>query len=412
VDIWKKIEKADNADLWHIKNELRAELLDVVKSLIEKQMRKQNVSPEVTLQTLKAINNDALTIGFARRFATYKRAHLLFTNKERLAQIVNHPEHPVQFIFAGKAHPKDKAGQDLIKKIIEFSHEPQFIGKIIFLENYDMIIAKKLISGCDVWLNNPTRPLEASGTSGEKAIMNGVLNFSVLDGWWAEGYVPEGGWAISEEITYKDNWLQDQLDASVLYATIEEGIAHAFYHRNAAGVPEIWTKMMKENFAKISPHFTMQRQLEDYYRKFYNKLEQRTFMLNEENRKNLYELLRWKERVLSNWENIEVVNVNLDNANDKTYYLGEKSTLTVDLRLGILSPEDVKVEVCFIQSDNGNEDLFSKQQFHFVKQENGITHYECDVIPDYSGSWKCGVRIQPNHIMLPHDLDFNLVRWV
>jgi len=410
-EIWKKIEKANHTTLWNIKNELRAELLDEVKRLLEAQMMTRNESPELILKTLKTIKNDTLTIGFARRFATYKRAHLLFANKERLAQIVNHPERPVQFLFAGKAHPNDKAGQDLIKKIIEFSREPQFIGKIIFLENYDMILAKKLVSGCDIWLNTPTRPLEASGTSGEKAIMNGVLNFSVMDGWWAEGYVSQGGWAINEEITYQDNYLQDQLDATVLYATIEDSITNAFYTRNGENVPEIWTNMMKENFAKISPHFTMKRQLEDYYRKFYNQLEHRTKMLTVENEKNLYELLRWKEKVLTNWENIETVNVDFDNANANTYYLGEKATLSVDLRLGILKPEDIKIEVCFIQT-NGHDELLSKWQFRFVKQENGVTHYECDLEPNYSGSWKCGIRIQPSHPMLPHDMDFNLVKWL
>ena len=409
--IWKNIENADNAVLWGIKNELRAELLEEVKRLLEAQMMTRNESPELILNTLKAIKNNTLTIGFARRFATYKRAHLLFTNEERLAQIVNHPERPVQFLFAGKAHPNDKAGQDLIKKIIAFSRLPQFIGKIIFLENYDMILAKKLISGCDVWLNTPARPLEASGTSGEKAIMNGVLNFSVLDGWWAEGYIPEGGWAISEEITYKDNNLQDQLDATVLYTTIEDHIVKAFYTRNEEDVPEMWTKMMKENFAKISPHFTMKRQLEDYYSKFYHKLAKRFQLLIQNNEKNLYELLRWKEKIFANWENIKVVNVNYDGENIKTYYLGEKATLSVALHLGMLTPEDVKVEICFIQNDNGNEQLFEKQRFHFVSQENGITHYECEVILNYSGSWKCGIRVQPSHPMLPHDLDFNLVLW-
>jgi len=411
AEVWKKIEKADSATLWNIKNELRTELLEEVKRLLEAQMMKRNESPELILKTLKAIKNETLTIGFARRFATYKRAHLLFTNKERLAQIVNHPTHPVQFLFAGKAHPNDKAGQDLIKNIIDFSRQPQFTGKIIFLENYDMILAKKLISGCDVWLNTPTRPMEASGTSGEKAVMNGVLNFSVLDGWWAEGYVPGGGWAINEEITYKDCNLQDQLDATVLYSTIEDSIVNAFYTRNEEDLPEIWTNMMKENFANISPHFTMQRQLEDYYQKFYNKLEHRTQMLTRENEKNLYELLRWKEKVLANWENIEIVKVDVNDAKDRTYYLGEKTTLSVFLRLGTLNPEDIKVEICFIQSDNGNDNLFSKRKFGFVKQENGVAHYECILEPAYSGSWKCGVRILPSHPMLPHDLDFNLVKW-
>jgi phosphorylase/glycogen(starch) synthase len=410
-DVWKKIAKADNSMLWKIKNDLRAELIDEVKLLLEEQMMARNESPELILKTLKSIKKETLTIGFARRFATYKRAHLLFSDKERLAQIVNHPQNPVQFLFAGKAHPNDKAGQDLIKKIIEYSREPQFVGKIIFLENYDMILAKKLVSGCDVWLNTPTRPLEASGTSGEKAIMNGVLNFSVLDGWWAEGYIPEGGWAINEEITYKEDSLQDRLDATVLYNTIEDNIVNAFYIRNAENVPETWTLMMKENFAKIAPNFSMKRQLEDYYHKFYHKLEQRTKKLTGANEKSLYELLRWKEKILTNWDNIEAVSINLYEANDKTYYLGEKTTLFVDLRLGALKPEDINVEVCFIKT-NGQDELLTKWPFHFVKQENGITHFECDLEPNYSGSWQCGVRIQPTHPLLPHDMDFNLVKWV
>jgi len=410
-EAWKKIKHADNDALWNIKNELRAELIDEVKKLLEEQMMTRNESPELISNTLKSIKKDTLTIGFARRFATYKRAHLLFTNEERLSKLVNHPEHPVQFLFAGKAHPNDKAGQDLIKKIIEFSRQPKFIGKIIFLENYDMILAKKLVSGCDVWLNTPTRPLEASGTSGEKAIMNGVLNFSVLDGWWAEGYTPEGGWAISEDITYKDNNLQDQLDATLLYTTIEDNIVSAFYTKNNENVPEIWTNMMKENFVKISPHFTMKRQLEDYYKKFYDKLEQRTKLLTQNHNKNLYELLRWKEKMLANWEIIKVVDINLDGGTDNTFFIGESTTLTVALQLGTLTPEDIKVEFCLIQSDNGNEKLVDKQQFQFVKQENGTIHYQCELIPNYSGSWKYGIRIQPFNPMLPHDLDFNLVRW-
>jgi glucan phosphorylase len=409
-EIWKNIANANNAELWKIKNELRAEMIEEVKLLLETQMMNRNESPELILNTLKSIKKETLTVGFARRFATYKRAHLLFSNLERLSKIVNHPQHPVQFIFAGKAHPNDKAGQDLIKKVMEYSRAPQFIGKIILLENYDMILAKKLVSGCDVWLNTPTRPLEASGTSGEKAIMNGVLNFSVLDGWWAEGYVPEAGWAMSEGITYKDNNLQDQLDATVLYNTVEDNIVNAFYVRNEDNVPETWTQMMKENFAKISPHFTMKRQLEDYYCKFYNKLEQRINKLTESNRKALYELLRWKDNVITNWENIEFVNVNLFQTHNHNYYLGEKVKLSVDLRLGALHHEDIKVEICFIQT-NGHGELLSKWPFRFVKQENGLAHYECELEPDYAGSWKCGVRIMPSHPLLPHDLDFGVVKW-
>jgi starch phosphorylase len=202
------------------------------------------------------------------------------------------------------------------------------------------------------------------------------------------------------------------MDATVLYDTIGDNIVSAFYTRNKENVPETWTLMMKENFSKISPHFTMKRQLEDYFRKYYDKLEHRTKMLTCGHEKHLYELLRWKEKVLANWENIQVELLDLDGEKEKTYYLGEKTTFSIQLRLGALLPDDVKIEICFIQADNGNNSLFAKQQFHFIKQENGITYYECDLEPNYSGSWKCGVRIQPAHPLLPHDMDFCLVKWV
>lgn len=411
--IWKKIEEADNAELWSIKNELRAELMDSVKILLEEQMRKRNESPTLIVKTKKAIRNDVLTIGFARRFATYKRAHLIFTNEERLKAIVNDPNYPIQFLFAGKAHPHDKAGQDLIKRILEFSRKPDFIGKIIFLENYDMILAKKLISGCDVWLNNPTRPLEASGTSGEKAVMNGVLNFSVLDGWWAEGYVEGGGWALSEQNTYSDHNLQDELDAATLYSIFEEQVVPAFYNRNEQQVPETWTAMMKNNFAKIAPHFTMKRQLDDYYAKFYRKLEQRFSSLTENNLEKVKTLVRWKEKMITAWDNIQLVDIEKPPMmEDNTFILGEQLHTYVKLKLGNLNPEDIKLEYVFTNRNEDTVEMQAKYPFEFEKMDNGIAVFHNCIHAKYAGVWNCAIRMIPANELLPHDMDFNLVTWL
>lgn len=411
-EIWNKIYNVNDSTIWQIKQELRSEMMTAIKELLNEQMRRRNESPALIANTLKALRDDVLTIGFARRFATYKRAHLLFTDEARLHQLLCHPEHPVQFVFAGKAHPHDKAGQDLITRIIELARKPEFVGKIIFVENYDMILAKKLVSGCDVWLNTPTRPLEASGTSGEKAVMNGVLNFSVLDGWWAEGYVPGAGWAIKEQITYQDNRLQDELDAATLYATIDEEIIPAFYQR-IDGIPTQWATMMKDCFAKISPHYTMKRQLDDYYDRFYHKLEQRHETLAANDMQNVRTLLRWKEKVLANWNSLHRVNVDSIIRSNNTFYVGEQLTLDLEINLGGLSPEDVKVELLFADNEeNGRRKLISKYPLTYEDTSHDVAHYKLGISAKEIGLWDCVIRVIPRHKLLPHDLDFNLVKWM
>lgn len=253
------------------------------------------------------INPETLIIGFGRRFATYKRAHLLFTDLERLEKIVNNEKYPVCFLYTGKAHPADGAGQGLIKKIYDISKMPQFKNKIFFLENYDMELAKKLISGVDIWLNTPTRPMEASGTSGEKALMNGVVNFSVLDGWWYEGYREGAGWALTDKRTYTDQGKQDKLDANTIYDLLEREICPLFY-----GNKEKWISVMKNSIAKIAPHYTMKRQLDDYYAKFYNKMRSRKIVMCECNFREAYEIVDEKERLLQNFNNAEIISVEND----------------------------------------------------------------------------------------------------
>lgn len=409
---WKKIYDVDDAEIWKIKDDLRGEMIDAIKLRLEGQMRRRNESPALIVSTLKSIRKDVLTIGFARRFATYKRAHLLFTNEEKLNRLLNNPDLPMQFIFAGKAHPHDKAGQDLIKRIIEFSRKPQFIGKIIFVENYDIILAKKLVSGCDVWMNTPTRPLEASGTSGEKAVMNGVLNLSVLDGWWAEGYKPGAGWAINELQTYTDNRLQDELDAATIYSLLEDEIAPCFYRRDDKNIAHDWVAMMKNCFFKISPHFTMKRQLDDYYDKFYRKLECRYKTLSNNNLENAVKLLRWKEKVISGWESLEVAGVERFSSEDGFCILGEKFTQTVDMKLGILNPDDIKIEVLGVKNlQNGHRD-FRKQKLDFIEMRDGNARYACTIEPQDAGVWDYAIRVIPSNNLLPHDMDFNLVKWI
>ncbi|MDL2313042.1 alpha-glucan family phosphorylase, partial [Bacteroidales bacterium OttesenSCG-928-B11] len=290
--------------------------------------------------------------------------------------------------------------------------KPEFMGKIIFLENYDMILAKKLVSGCDVWLNTPTRPLEASGTSGEKAVMNGVLNFSVLDGWWAEGYKEGAGWAIEEEPTYPDHRLQDELDAATLYYVIEDQIAPAFYLRNPNGIPVEWTQMMKDNFYKISPHFTMERQLNDYYGKFYHKLENRTDLLKANNLEKAYQISKWKNKLIAAWGNIEVVQVSYPGNIDETTFLGSNICFEVKINLGNIKPEDVKMELLVTDQENDKNKLQVKEAFRFTGMDGNISVFRCEVKVKYVGSWSLGIRMIPHHPLLPHDMDLKLVKWI
>ena len=269
--IWEAIFDVSDEEIWKTRMELKTKLIHYIREKFRDSWLKNQGDPSRVISLMDKINPNALLIGFGRRFATYKRAHLLFTDLDRLAKIVNNPHYPVQFLYTGKAHPADGAGQGLIKKIYEISQRPEFLGKIIFLENYDMQLARRLVSGVDIWMNTPTRPLEASGTSGEKALMNGVLNLSVLDGWWLEGYREGAGWALTEKRTYDNQAYQDQLDAATIYSLLENEILPLYYARNSKGYSAGWVKTIKNSIAHIAPHYTMKRQLDDYYSKFYNK---------------------------------------------------------------------------------------------------------------------------------------------
>ncbi|MBO4603306.1 MAG: alpha-glucan family phosphorylase [Salinivirgaceae bacterium] len=407
---WEKIFDVQDGVIWDLRNQLRKKLIDYVKTRFEKSSIMRHESPKYVVETLSSINEHTLTIGFARRFATYKRAHLLFSDIDRLAKIVNNPGRPVQFLFAGKAHPHDKAGQDLIKNIVEISRRPEFVGKILFLENYDMDLAKRLVRGVDVWLNNPTRPLEASGTSGQKAEMNGVLNFSVLDGWWVEGYKEKAGWALPQEQTYQNGQFQDELDAASIYNILENEIIPLFYQRNALGVPTEWVQYIKRSIAGIAPHFTTKRMLDDYINQYYLNLNERCKKLSADNFDAARGMSRWKNKIYENWDKIEVVSVDFPSTLKTEFKAGQTYHGEVILDIKDLDINDIGVEMVIM--DLANNKMLESKELKLNKNVDKMVFFEIDFKLDHPGSYDYGVRLFAKNELLPHRQDVPLLRWV
>lgn len=410
--IWTRINEIENVHLWNIKKSLKKKLIDTVKERLHQNLTKRHERPKNILEIREKLNSEILTIGFARRFATYKRAHLLFKDLNRLNEIVNNSDKPVQFLFAGKAHPHDGGGQDLIRKIIEISKMPEFRGKILFLQNYDMELAKLLVQGVDVWLNTPTRPLEASGTSGEKAVMNGTLHFSVLDGWWIEGYKPEAGWALTGKRTYDNQEFQDELDAEIIINILESEIIPLYYDRNNDGIPENWISYMKKSFSQIAPDFTMKRMLKDYFNKYYSKLAERSKYLIHNHYFKTKSLVLWKKQMVKTWEDLEVLSIDLSGLNGKVYQIGKEYKGNVILDLKGLPQNSIGLELVVTDTDkNGKTNLVHSQEFNLEKTEGSKAYYEIRIIPTSTGVFNYGLRIFPRHDDLPHRQDFNLVKW-
>ncbi len=409
-EIWHAIYNVSDAEIWNTRMTLKKKLVAYIREKFTQTWLKNQGDPARVVSLLERINPNALMIGFCRRFATYKRAHLLFTDLERLSKIVNDPEHPVLFFFSGKAHPADGAGQGLIKKIFEISQRPEFLGKIIFLEDYDMTLARRLVSGVDIWMNTPTRPLEASGTSGEKAEMNGVVNLSVLDGWWVEGYREGAGWALKQERTYQNQGYQDQLDAATIYSLLENEILPLYYNRNAQGFSEGWIKTIKNSIATIAPHYTMKRQLDDYYDKFYIKEAANFKKLSANNNKLAKELAAWKETVAQRWDSIRVVS-----KDDSVLYgaeTGKKYTLRYVIDEQGLN-DAVGLELISIKTDkNGEEHIFSKREFTMVGREGNNYTFEATFEPNVAGAFKSCVRMYPKNENLVYREDFCYVKWL
>ena len=410
--LWHGIYDCPDAEIWETRMALKEKLVKYIREKFAENWLKNQGDPTRVLSLLDRITPNALMIGFCRRFATYKRAHLLFTDLERLAKIVNNPDRPVLFFFSGKAHPADGAGQGLIKRIYEISQRPEFLGKIIFLEDYDFQLARRLVSGVDIWMNTPTRPLEASGTSGEKAEMNGVVNLSVLDGWWVEGYRPGAGWALKQERTYENMGYQDQLDAATIYGMLENEITPMYYNKNEQGFSEEWIKVIKNSIATIAPHYTMKRQLDDYYSKFYIKLAERSAMINANGYQEAKEIALWKETVAERWDSIKVVasdtSVITNGAETgksyKIQYVIDEQGLT----------DAVGLELVTLKNDQDTSDrrVMRVVPFELLKVEGNLYTFECSFEINHAGSFKTAVRMFPKNNKLPHRQDFCYVKWL
>ena len=408
--IWEAIYNVNDEEIWKTRKGLKEKLVDYIRVQFRDTWLKNQGDPSRVVSLLESIDSNALIIGFCRRFATYKRAHLLFTDLDRLSKIVNNPERPVKFLFAGKAHPADGAGQGLIKKIYEISQRPEFLGKIIFLEDYDFMLARRLVSGVDIWMNTPTRPLEASGTSGEKAEMNGVVNLSVLDGWWLEGYREGAGWALTEKRTYQNQGYQDQLDAATIYGLLENEIIPLFYNKNEKGYSEGWVKVIKNSIAQIAPHYTMKRQLDDYYSKFYCKEADRFSKLSADNNRLAKEIAQRKEAVAERWDAINVVS--------STWDIPSTGAMTgVDYTVQYVIDEQglddaVGLEIVSVYTDeNGEERIASVRPLSVVGHTGNHYTFEGKIELSNAGNFKSAVRMYPKNINLPHRQDFCYVKW-
>lgn len=412
-DKWAPIQNVNSKEIWSIRTHLKSKLVAYLRNRIRQDLTKRQESPKIIMKMVEGLTDKALIIGFARRFATYKRAHLLFSNLERLSKIVNRPDKQVVFVFAGKAHPKDKAGQDLIKKIIDVSKKEEFLGKVIFIENYDMVLGKRLTSSCDIWLNTPMRPLEASGTSGEKAVMNGVLNFSVLDGWWAEGYKPNAGWAIQEQRTYTNQQFQDELDAETIYSLIENEIVPDYFDRNAENVSEKWVGYIKNNISAIAPHFTMKRMLDDYFSRFYNKLFDRSEKMIANHNKLAQDIANWKLRVKSAWENIEIKEIKVPDPTIRPLNFGENFVAEITLHTPGIESGEIGIELLFGKKlhDKIDEIVFI-EKMTIVGEGDDWVKFHINAPVYRAGVYDYTFRIYATHHELPHRQDFPLVKWI
>lgn len=411
-EIWHAINNVPDEEVWSTRMALKQKLVDYIREKFTENWLRNQGDPARVVSLLQRINPNALMIGFCRRFATYKRAHLLFTDIDRLAKIVNDPEHPVLFFFSGKAHPADGAGQGLIKKIYEISQRPEFLGKIIFLEDYDMQLARRLVSGVDIWMNTPTRPLEASGTSGEKAEMNGVVNLSVLDGWWVEGYREGAGWALPEKRTYENQAYQDQLDAATIYGLLENDIIPMYYNRNKKGYSADWVKVIKNSISTIAPHYTMKRQLDDYFDRFYNREALRFKKLQENDYRLAKDIALWKETVAERWDEIHVVSKDtslLDTGGET----GKKYTMRYVIDEQGLD-DAVGLELVSLKSNTSQDDheVYSVRPFKVKGHEGNLYTFEAVIEPDVAGAFRSCVRMYPKNVNLPHRQDFCYVKWL
>ena len=411
-EVWENINNIPDEELWEIHQQRKIKLLNLVKENTTNRLRRSGYSYEEINDITSKLNPNALTIGFARRFATYKRATLIFRDLERITQILNNAERPVQLIFAGKAHPADKEGQDLIKRIHEISMMPQFKGKIFVLENYNIAMSRYLVSGVDVWLNNPRRPMEASGTSGQKASVNGVINFSVLDGWWAEGYNQENGWTIGTNAEFTSYEEQDVADSQSMYRTLEEKIIPTYYDKDETGISEKWMKIMKNSITSTGGKYSTSRMLVDYTNNLYIPLCNLTKKYYE-NIDNVAEFNLWKKNLYISWKDIKITQKN--NLNNITMDAGNNIEVKCEVQLPNISVDNIEAQ-CYYGKilDNGVVENVSIIPMKLTNKddENKIYEYTTKIELRTGGNYGYTFRVMPKHEMLLDSENLNLVKWI
>lgn len=411
--IWEKIKNVPDDKLWSIHNDRKIKLLRLVKDNTYERLRRSGYSYEDINEIISKLNPNALTIGFARRFATYKRATLIFKDLERITEIINNTDRPVQIIFAGKAHPADKEGQDLIRYIHQVSMMPQFKGKIFLLENYNIAMSRYLVSGVDVWLNTPRRPMEASGTSGQKASVNGVLNFSVLDGWWAEGYTQNNGWTIGGNQEYDSYEAQDQADSQSLYRTLEEKIIPAFYYRDKNGMPTKWIQLMKNSIITTGAKYSTSRMLVDYTKNYYMPLCKLTKKYYQDI-DNVAAFNNWKKDLYTNWKDIKITQEE-SNLNNITIDAGNKIEVGCEVELPNIDVENISVEVYYgkILENGVVEDVsITPMQLTESDEDHKKYYFTTKIELTTGGNYGYTFRVMPRHEMILEPANLNLIKWI
>ncbi|HYB02624.1 MAG TPA: alpha-glucan family phosphorylase [Ktedonobacteraceae bacterium] len=408
-DLWNKVMNIPDEELWNIHLQRKEKLVSYARNNLKLHHLRLGEGTVQIAEFDRMLDPSALIIGFARRFATYKRATLIFRDAERLKRILNNPARPVQIIFAGKAHPADGPGKSLIEQVYRFSRSDDFRSRIVFLENYDIDMARYLVSGADVWLNNPIRPHEASGTSGQKAALNGLPNCSILDGWWAEAFDGRNGWAIGEKREYHDADARDEADSLSLYSILEEQIIPTYYNRGDDGIPHSWIAYMKDAIRTCAPAFSMRRMVKEYTQRFYVP----EILYGKEIEKNNYALARalasWKEKVRQAWPRLQLY---VEGRREGQLSLGESITVRAWVRSDALQPGDFTVELVFGAAGNENIDIQGAVPMEYIKKElDGSYSYQTSLQPPTSGSIVYGVRVLPNHQHLVGKHAMGLIRW-
>ncbi len=406
---WKRVEQIPDGELWRARERLRERLVGEARRRLREQLARRGAPAMSIRQADEILDPEALTIGFARRFATYKRALLLFSDMDRFARIVGNTERPVQFIFAGKAHPKDQPGKEIIREIVRVAARPEFRRHVVFLEDYAIDLARTMVQGVDVWLNTPRRPLEASGTSGMKVVVNGGLNLSVLDGWWCEAYNGENGWAIGNGDVHADPEYQDQIESESLYQLLEETVIPLFYRRGADGLPREWLRRIKASMSSICPRFNMNRAAEEYTRLYYISSLLNWNWLAANDMQRAREIAAWKEQLRARWAEVSIVEIESDSGVDLA--VGDRLTVSARVGLGSVVPEDIKVEIFHGRLVEGRIRQSRSALMTHAGSENGFHTYKGVISCHTSGHFGYSIRVTPRSAGLDDCFDRDLIRW-